>query len=147
MKDYIILSLEKVDCDQIFLQNRSYFLAKSNIKDFHDKKVIVYSARKEKKFVGTFDITEKLKGTKEELINELGFEQIEEITNYFHDTKNSYVYFIENIRLLNAPLSIGLIRQYTKFQVPQCYSILTPTSNGYYLIDNWVSLNTQNRKI
>ena len=144
----ILMSIISYYAQQIFNGTKKFEFRKSPLKqDDLNQKIYVYSAKKDRAIIGTFRVSEILKGTTEEILKLTGYDKRldgNEIVDYFgKNNSRCYALKIYDVHKFTKQLSIEELRKVSpNIQFPQYYGYIKNSSPVYNCIKNCESKNS-----
>lgn len=126
---------------QIFDGTKEYEFRKSPLKlcDMN-KKIYVYSAKEDKAIIGSFEVSDILKGSVDDILMRTGYNirrDKQEIIDYFENSYMCYALKLENVQRFENPLTLRQMRRIDpEIQLPQYYQHIYPDSKLYEPIVN-----------
>lgn len=127
VNELLVISIQTYYADQIFDGTKGFEFRKSPLREKDlNKKFYVYSAKDDKAIIGTFRVSEVLRGNTAEILKKTGYDTRadgHEIVSYFGENNpNCFALKIYDVKKFRKPLTLKQLRSVdANVRFPQYY--------------------------
>ena len=142
-KSITIISIKTYYANQIFNKTKIYEFRKSPLKnELLNKKIYIYSSKKDKAIIGYFKVDKVLNGNIVEILSKTGYgkkKDKEEIINYYGiNNSKCYAYHLYEVTEFKEKLTLEEMKKvYNKTTMPQYIKHIYEDNPLYKTITEW----------